>query len=223
MNYQSTKSSKGQALIESVFVIVFSLFLLAVVFEGARYASLLLRVASSTREGGRLYVLQNIIPNASLSYNQNKTNLTTQIQTAVWVPIQQMVEPADLQNKGVVIVSILKRIDPDDDNDDASTTQTDKDSDDKIIVEYQFIYPTGTSLSYTSKLGTAQGNVNESTAVALSDSVLSKDALNTNERTVAIEIYHQTDMIFGGLQLPWISDQKLTAKAFDSIYDMAIF
>lgn len=208
------KSRRGQALIEFALLTVFVIMLMtAAGFEASRYASLALRLASSTREAGRLFTSEEIAP-VGTDYNSNYSSLYSEIKTKVYDPTQQMIYPADLPTKGTMIVSIIKRYDPNGNtaynpsNLETGYSEYDPatETDDAIKVEYQFIYRgTEAPVSWVSTYGAVNSTI---TSLPLS-------TLRVDERAVIVELFHKVDSIF--------PDGALQCAKLDYIYDKAIF
>ncbi len=210
----NASGKRGQAAMElSILVIVLALIVFAAIELGLD-CSLSLRMAATAREGGRLIISNNITPDPTLSTSSNSANLSTQLSTTVYADIDNMTQPADIPNKGRVIISYLIRSDPSNNtNYNDATTQTD----DYIQLDYQFIFPASSTVSVSSKIPTSSfTDVNSKTVQKVDSSFLPLNALRVGERTVVIEIFHQTGLLPGVANL-----MKLTG--FQYLYEYAMY
>ncbi len=210
----NASGERGQATIElSVICIVLALIVFAAVEIGLD-CSLSLRLASTAREGGRLIIANNITPDPADSVSANNTNLTSQLNSTVYTDIDNMTQPADIPNKGRVIISYLIHTDPlgNSDDSDAST-----ETDDYIQVDYQFLFPTSSTVSVSSKIPTSSyTDVNGTDVKKVDTSYLPLKALQDGERTVIVEIFHQTGMLPGVANL-------MKMSGFQYLYEYALY
>lgn len=220
--FHPNRGRRGQAFVEFGLMLGLMLFLAASAFEVSRYVSLALRVASTCREAGRLFVSLEIEPDTSLSKEENRTALNTSISSNIYGAtssdgVRAMIYPSDIDAQGKVIISIVIRQDPLN-----NTVYTDPSTytDDFIEVEYQFTYPSGSTsgsrASWASRIGPESRKIdtNHSGYLGLTGGLV-LDSLRVQERTVFVEIYHNVDTIFPG--------SALKTADLDYIYDKAMF
>jgi Flp pilus assembly protein TadG len=202
MKIKKFHSQSGQSLVE--FLLICMTAGLLIVFgtiDLSRMVSLATRMASIAREGGRLYIAQDIDATTLTS-----SELNTEIQTEVYDNIKDMIQPqGNLDTHGKVIVSVLIRRDP---NDDTVYTTPNTYDDDYIEIAYQLGYPNAAPVGWQSRLG--------GVGTQIGDDVLSLDMLRIDEQTVAIEIFHENNMITP-VSVLW------KAVAPEYLYDVAFF
>jgi hypothetical protein len=193
-NRAAPGARRGQALAELVVSIMVILLILVGASEISKLISCQQRLASTVREGGRLYV----------RYKLDGTS-SSDIQTKVVTPmLDSIVQPGESTSRYVIIVSSIARTDPNDDTSDyENATQVD---DDKLVIENQYIYGTG----QTSKVGSAGTIVG---AYSDTSKLLDLDFLKLDERTALIEVYRTaTDLSsFSGL-IPGLKSLVLYEK-----------
>ena len=210
----SRESRKGQSLVEFALITTFVLlFLSAASFEAARYSSMALRIASSVREAGRLFVAEEISP-SGVDVSANQIALYAQIKTKVYDPTVQMVYPADFPRIGTMVVSIIKRYDPSGNTaynpSNLATGYSEYDpateTDDQIKVEYQFKYDgTESDPTWVSTYGPQNTTIMS----------LPLSTLRVDERAVIVEMYYKVESIF--------PESALNTVNLKYIYDKAIF
>jgi hypothetical protein len=220
--FHPDRKRRGQAFVEFGIMLGLMVFLASAAFEVSRYVSMSVRIASTCREAGRLFVSLEIEPDANKTKAQNQTDLYSSINTNVYGltdtdGIRAMVYPSDINAQGKVIVSIIIRQDPN--NDTVYTTPSTYD-DDYIQVEYQFVFPsrasTGTRAAWISKVGAADRKIDSNhDGFATLPGGLALDSLRVGERTVFVEIYHTVETIFPA--------SALKSADLDYIYDKAVF
>jgi hypothetical protein len=203
---------RGQSFTEMAIMIVV-LVILGIAFSQLyQVASLSHRIASSAREGGRIFIAEDLAPTPGESQSNNESALRSSINSLVYSRMQGMIEPGDLDNQGKMIFSILVRRDGYDDDpyNNPKTDYSDKTTevDDYIEVEYQFDFPQGSYSSWTSKIGSKGSKVR--------DSDVNLGTLRIDERTVCVEIYHEVNFLQPVKAF-------MNATGFDHIYDRAIF
>ena len=208
------KGRRGQAVIELavMFVVLATLVLGAI--ELGYNASLSMRLAATAREGGRLIIAANITPDPSYSTASNSTNLATLLNNTVYADIDTMTQPSDLPNKGRVIVSYLIRTDPLNDTD---YTDASKYDDDYIQMDYQFLLPASSTVSVSSTIPVTNfTDVNGKVVKKVDPSFLPLSALRVGERTVVVEIFHQTGFAPG-------ASKFLKMTGFTYLYEYAMY
>ena len=204
----------GQASIElAIFFVVLASLVLGSI-EIGRNSSLSLRLASTAREGGRLIISNNYTPDPTATVTTNTTLLTANLTNTVYADIDNMTQPADIPNKGRVIISYLMRSDPLNDSDYVDLS---KEDDDYIMMDYQFLLPASSTVTVSSKIPYSNfTDVNGKVVKKVSTDFIPLNALRVGERTVVVEIFHKTDMITGVTNL-----LKLTG--FQYLYEYAIY
>ena len=215
MNTQTCNVWKrGQASVElAIFFVVLASIVLGSI-EIGRNCSLSLRLAATAREGGRLIISNNYTPDPSATVTTNTTLLTTNLTNTVYADIDNMTQPADIPNKGRVIISYLIRSDPLNDSDYVDLT---KEDDDYIQMDYQFLLPASSTVSVSSKIPYSNfTDVNGKVVKKVSTDFIPLNALRVGERTVVVEIFHKTDMITGVTNL-------LKLSGFQYLYEYAIY
>lgn len=193
-NRTAFQGQRGQALAELVVSIMVILLILVGASEISKLISCQQRMASTVREGGRLYV----------RYKLDGTS-SSDIQSKVITPmLDSIVQPGESTSRYVIIVSSIARTDPNDDTSDyENTTQVD---DDKLVIVNQYTYGSG----QTSKVGSAGTIVG---AYSDTSKLLDLDFLKLDENTALIEVYRTaTDLSsFSGL-IPGLSSLVLYEK-----------
>ncbi|MEM6884457.1 MAG: TadE family protein [Verrucomicrobiota bacterium] len=196
----------GQVMVEMIIIMIFVLVpLVFVTLELGQYISLSVRMSSAAREAGRLTMSKEIIPLDGVTYTESEVLAT--FRDEIYAVVKDMLEPSDFdQDKGYVVISILRRTD-----DGSSTTPVDC----VVTVEDQFKFG---DLTFSEFNGTpsamyAEGDTFNGDS---SDKIIEPIALDVNERTVMVELFHPltfTDAVNG----------MLSATGWDYVYDYAIF
>lgn len=167
------RGNRGQAVVELAIIVVVLLIIVLGVIDFGRLISLQVRMASVAREAGRSYVADDDLIDTGVA------------PTDIYNRVVTMVAPSELDTDGIVIFSILERIDP---RDDTDYSDPDTYDDDYIEVVVQHKYdPSGKN--WNTKVGAVGAKVSRYPA---SDSdVLPLDMLRISQRTVAVEIFHE--------------------------------
>ncbi|GAB4241591.1 MAG: hypothetical protein OHK005_04760 [Candidatus Methylacidiphilales bacterium] len=172
-------------------------------FEVARYCSLSLRLSSAVRETARLIVAENIDPNPVKTPAENTAEIQSRLTNDIFPFVNDLIAPGDIVGQGKIWISFLTR--------QPSPTEPSDPAKDRIVVTYQYSYPadasTDTRSSWSSTFGTVDSIV-PSSRVPL-------DGFSRGETTVAVELFHRTNLIF--------PDGLLKSAKLDRVYDMAIF
>lgn len=192
------RARKGQATVELLIVFIVLMIIVFAVIDFGRLISLSNRMSSVAREGGRTAIAKG--------YDLRPTTAPDEVYDA----LKEMIQPGDLDGKGKVIFTILRREDPDD---DTSYDDPDTEDDDRIYIEAQHIYPTSSTLP---SLDSTIGVVGDTVATQADSSFLSLDMLRIDERTIAVEIYHEAETLtpIGNI---------IEASMPEYLYDSSIF
>jgi Flp pilus assembly protein TadG len=195
-------SRSGQSLVEFCLICVTAgLLIVFGTIDISRMVSLATRMTSIAREGGRLYIAEDIDPTTKTS-----AEFYSEVRTTVYDNIKNMIKPqGNLDTHGKIIISVLIRRDPN--NDTVYTNPTTYD-DDYIELAYQVGYPSLATVGWQSKVGPIGTHI--------PTTLLPLDMLRVNEQTVAVEVFHENNMI-----TPVSALWKAVAPEY--LYDIAYF
>jgi len=207
---------KGQALIEFCLLVIIALMLCLGTIEMGSAASLSLRISSAVYEAGRMINAQALWPVTTNTSAQNTTFLQNGLTNDIYPAIKSMVYPSNIASKGTVIFTYITRV----------PTDTNA-SDDRLQLTYQFKFPSSSSQS--SKVPYTLSGSGTNSIKLVGSGYVSMDALLSNQSTVVVEIYHQTDPMTAklasilGLAKKVYSNDNSGSPGMDYIYDFAIY
>lgn len=207
-SHRGKRGSRGQAIVELSIIVVVLLFIVLAVVDFGRLISLQIRMASVAREAGRSYVADDDLISSGSA------------PTDIYNRVVSMVAPSELDTDGVVIFSILERIDPEDDT-DYSDPDTYDDDYIEVVVQHKYD-PSGKS--WKTMVGAVGAKVARNPG---SDSdVLPLDMLRISQRTVAVEIYHEKVFLtpVRSIATALTPDKDITVGSWGGpLYERAIF
>lgn len=196
-------------MVEMILIMIFVLIPLTfVTLEVGQYVSLQVRMSSAAREAGRLTLSNDIIPQDGVAYNA--ADARTRFNDDVYLAIKSMVTPSDFDDdKGVVYISILRRSDDGSSNDLADT---------QVTIEEQFVFGDTSFINFPGMPKPspiyAKGYVYDGNST---DKIIEPIALDPQERTVLIELFHPltfTDAVNGLLS---------NTSGWNYVYDYSLF
>lgn len=193
-------------MVEMIVIMIFVLIpLVFVTLELGQYISLSVRMSSAAREAGRLTMSNDIFPLDGVAYTES--TVQADFRDKVYSVIKDMMEPSDLDDdKGYVVISILRRTDDGSSTDAANTI---------VTVEDQFKFGDLTFSEFNST-PTPMYSEGDTFNGNSANKIIEPLALDTSERTVLVEIFHPltfTDAVNG----------IMSASGWDYVYDYAIF
>lgn len=221
----SARGARGASIVELALVLPLLLMIALGVFEFGRIISLELRLASAAREIGRMVVRNDVIaPDPAKDYGENKSEMQGALNSNVFNTntIGQMVNPSEIETKGKVIISVLRRVTADGTVIRTKNTSSNNEDEDYILLEYQFFYPASAVSKYpewTSAFGITPGpgpNDKGDNVTERDPKLIPVKALRLGERTVGVELFHGVDTI-----LP--VERFIPGADIGKLYERAIF
>lgn len=196
-DFGNRSTCKGQAALELAAISVLLMILVFATIDIGRMVSLSVRMASVAREGGRTYEAMEMEAD--------------QAPNEIYNRMVSMLEPSEIQSRGQVVFSVLRRIDA---NDDTDYSDPDSYDDDYIEVEYQYMYYPGDEPSWDSRIGAVESRVAHHPAQE--DDIMPLNMLRIGQTTICVEIFHLPTYITP-------IDRFLDMAKTDPLYDRAIF